>query len=147
MLKLNVGLSRKIGEPNYGSRGASVNIEAEVDSTTVRDPAVLKNRIRRLFQLAKESINEELHRDSDTSASTTSNPNRNRNGSKTQSRRPATNSQVRALKAICERSRTNLVALIRDRFSYNRAEDLSLSEASKLIDELKRPAPQKGGSG
>jgi hypothetical protein len=30
MLKLNAGLSRKVGEPDYGSRGASVNLELEV---------------------------------------------------------------------------------------------------------------------
>jgi hypothetical protein len=28
-MKLNVGLSRKVGEPNYGSRGASVNLELD----------------------------------------------------------------------------------------------------------------------
>ena len=35
-LKINVGLSRKIGEPNYSSRGGSVHFEAEVEATLVR---------------------------------------------------------------------------------------------------------------
>ncbi len=34
-MKLNVGLSRKVGEPNYGSRGASVNLELELDAALV----------------------------------------------------------------------------------------------------------------
>ena len=37
MLKLNIGLSRKVGEANFGSRGASVNLELEVESGLVRD--------------------------------------------------------------------------------------------------------------
>jgi hypothetical protein len=35
-LKLNVGLSRKIGEENYGSRGASVNLELELDAGCIQ---------------------------------------------------------------------------------------------------------------
>ena len=30
MLKLNIGFNRKVGEPNYSSRGASVNLEIQV---------------------------------------------------------------------------------------------------------------------
>ena len=32
-LKLNVGASRKVGDNNYGSRGASINLEMELDGT------------------------------------------------------------------------------------------------------------------
>ena len=59
-LKLNVGLSRKIGEANYGSRGACVNIEVEVEPTLVEKPDQLRERVRYLFQLAKTSVEEEL---------------------------------------------------------------------------------------
>ena len=55
-LKLNVGLSRKVGEPNYGSRGASVNLELELDSAIVSEPDRLQERIRQMFHLAKDSI-------------------------------------------------------------------------------------------
>ena len=60
-MKLNVGLSRKVGEPNYGSRGASVNLELELDNSLVEQPERLRDRIRQLYQLAKASVDEELH--------------------------------------------------------------------------------------
>jgi len=61
MLKLNVGLSRKVGEANYGSRGASVNLELEVESGLASDPDALRDRARKLFRMASASVDEELN--------------------------------------------------------------------------------------
>jgi hypothetical protein len=63
-MKLNVGLSRKVGEPNYGSRGASMNLELELDNSLVEQPKRLRDRIRQLYQLAKASVDEELNANS-----------------------------------------------------------------------------------
>ena len=60
MIKLNAGVSRKVGEPNYGSRGASVNGELELESSVVNDTEALYEKIRRLFALAKKSVDDEL---------------------------------------------------------------------------------------
>ena len=60
MIKLNAGVSRKVGEPNYGSRGASVNVELELESSVVNDTEALYEKIRRLFALAKKSVDDEL---------------------------------------------------------------------------------------
>ncbi len=59
-MTLNVGLSRKIGEPGFSSRGASVHVGMEADSSLVNDPAKLKDRIRQLFVLVRSSLDEEL---------------------------------------------------------------------------------------
>ena len=61
MLKLNVGFSRKIGEANFSSRGASVNLEIEVESTLVREPDKLQAKIDYLFGLAKSSVDAQLN--------------------------------------------------------------------------------------
>src|SRR5205807_1640883 len=60
-LRLNVGLSRKVGEANYGSRGASINVDMEIDSALVSEPAKLQERIRQLFILVRTSLTEELN--------------------------------------------------------------------------------------
>ena len=59
-MKLNIGHSRKVGESNFGSRGASVNLEDEVESNLVRNPEQLHEKIRYLFRLAKASVSEAL---------------------------------------------------------------------------------------
>jgi len=61
-LKTNVGVSRKIADNQYGSRGASVNLEVELDSSLVQEPERLQERIRQLFRLAQQSVDDELAR-------------------------------------------------------------------------------------
>ena len=57
MIRLNVGLSRKIGQANYGSKGGSVNLEVEVADL---DHNKLRESIAKLFGLAKQSLEDEL---------------------------------------------------------------------------------------
>ena len=64
MIKLNAGSSRKVGEANYSSRGASVNLELELESAAVRDPDKLHDKIRALFRLARNAVDEELRNSS-----------------------------------------------------------------------------------
>ena len=55
--------------------------------------------------------------------------------------RPATASQVRAIRAICGRRKIDLVGLLRERFGLTSADELGIREASNLIDELKSDEP------
>jgi hypothetical protein len=108
MLKLNAGFSRKVGEPNYGSRGASVNVELEVESALVGDPDALLDRIRSLFDLVRRSVDQELASASNGNGASSENQresiNGRGNGRQQQTIRYATESQQRAIRAICKRS-------------------------------------------
>lgn len=145
MLKLNVGLSRKVGEANYGSRGASVNLELEVEAGLVNEPDTLRGRVRQLFHMARSSIQEELNGHSSLTPTENTANHQNGNGSRRSGGRSATNSQVRAIHAIANRQRIDLTAELRSRFNLDRPEDLSISEASELIDALKGQPSSNGG--
>lgn len=164
-MKLNVGLSRKVGEPNYGSRGASVNLELELDNSLVEQPERLRDRIRQLYQMAKASVDEELNggvqQPPTTSHSggdhnnghgggldqyrvTNGNGNGQRQPANGHGPRQATSSQVKAIHAIAGRNRIDVGRLVQDRFNVQRPDDLSIFDASTLIDELK--SAQAGAS-
>jgi hypothetical protein len=119
-LKLNVGLARKLGEANYGSRRASINIELEVDSSLVSEPAKLQERIRQLFGLVKSSLAEELNgghapvsqRANDAEAGSPSKNNSPAGRDSVQRGTPprsATQSQVKAIFAIARSQRLDLL--------------------------------------
>jgi hypothetical protein len=130
-LKLSIASSRKIGEPNYGSRGATVGLEMEVDSSLVEYPRQLHERIRRLFRLAKQSVDLELGSPP---------PPRKQLDAPESVIRPATDRQLRAIQAIAGQQNLDLTKELRGRFGTERPEDLSLDEASQLIDAIKSPA-------
>ena len=124
-MKLNVGLSRKVGEPNYSSRGASMNLELELDSSLVEEPERLRERIRQLYQLAKLSVDEELngngHRHQEGTGhgngfdryragdSGSGNGNGHRPESNAHSPRRATSSRVKAIHSVLEFHFTELL--------------------------------------
>ena len=147
MLKLNVGFNRKVGEANYGSRGASVNLELELDSGLVGDPDKLRDRVRQMFLLAKASVDEELNGSPASNGSSSNGHGQNGNGRRRDATRRATASQVRALHAIADRNGIELADKLRAAFGVSEAEQLSITEASQLIDELKGQPNGNGAGG
>jgi hypothetical protein len=65
-LKTNVGISRKVADSNYGSRGASVSLEVELDSSLIQEPERFQDRIRQVFRLAQQAVDDELARQQKT---------------------------------------------------------------------------------
>ena len=132
-LKLNVGLSRKMGQANFGSRGAHVSLELELESSLVDRPQELHGRIRQLFALARGAVDEELRPEAALGSPA---PSANGNGH-IDAPPCATAAQLRALAAISRQERVVLADLARQQFGVGRPEELSKAQASALIDQLK----------
>ncbi len=220
MLKLNVGTNRKIGQPDYGSAGASCNLEVELDTALFHDLDGLQQVVQRAYAACNQAVNDELSRLSVSASASASSlsrssssgsnghqhcdqhqhqpqlhhaatpvhevsispvihgarftpamppaagfhasglhasavdhaqPNGNtsantRNSSgNIPSPRPATTSQVRAIRAICGRQKIDLTNLLRERYGLQSADQLGIRQASDLIDELKN-AREDGGN-
>jgi hypothetical protein len=79
-VKLNIGLSRKVGEASFGSRGASINLEVELDNGVLNDPGQLRDRVQDLYVLARQSVDEELQRPAEAGPSEPSHTNGNGHG-------------------------------------------------------------------
>jgi hypothetical protein len=52
-LRLNIGLSKKLGLPDYGSLGASCNVDIELDAALLQtDPEAFQRHARNVFDAA-----------------------------------------------------------------------------------------------
>ena len=156
-LKLNVGVAKKLGLPAYSSICASCHLEVELDHGLLLDPAAFRDRARGAFLAAEQAVDDELARLQDQGE-----PGEHRDATPTNGRRngihagdglpavrpearpartgkPATASQVRAIVSIARRQHADLDGLLCD-LGVTRPEELSLADASRLIDQLKAAA-------
>ena len=158
-MKLNVGVSRKLGLPGYSSAGASCNVELELDSGLLQsDLAAFHVQVRGAFAAARQAVDEELNRLqalpvplAAVTGPTNGHAHRNGNGSaphaiglptragppREPSRKSATPSQVNALYAIARSRCIDLEELLQAEWGVDRPENLSVREASEFIDRLK----------
>jgi hypothetical protein len=156
-LKLTVGLAKKIGRPDFGSLGASCGVEIELAADAIRgDPDALLGGARAAFAACRRAVDEELallqgappgHQgkagaeDRGSDHTTLSGQHDQRPPAPARgalaTARPATPRQVRMIVAIARRRRVGLAALLRNEFGVAGPEDLSLPQASRLIDGLR----------
>ena len=161
-MKLNVGVSRKVGLPDYGSVGASCNLELELESSLLeRDLEAFHSRIRGAYVAAHQAVHDELARlqsladskaeapawTSGRRASANGHSGESQNGqagrfqeSPERGRKPATPNQVKAIRAIARSQEADLEGLLRHEFDAGRPEDLSVKQASDVIDLLRNTA-------
>ena len=144
-LKLNVGVSRKVGLPDYGSVGASCNLEVELEPSLLeRDPEAFHGRVHDAYVAAHQAVHDELARLQAPSPAASSNgaglAQHRSPVQGTRPAKPATTSQVRAIQSIARRNGTDLAGLLQQEFDAASPEDLTVAEASRLIDLLKSTA-------
>ena len=125
-LKLNVGVSRKVGLPAFGSVGASCNLELEVDAGLLeRDLDAFHARVRDAYVAAHQAVHDELarlHAPVEAPHNPPASPHREAaNGhpgndghadrppaGRSRPRRPATENPVRAIRSIASRQHADL---------------------------------------
>lgn len=167
MLKLHAGVSRNVGLPGFSSASASCTIEAELDSSLLQDREGFQIVVQRAYQSCEQAVQDQIARLTNDGLDESSQPNTQphevievrtspairgvtvaTNGTETRetnraalrdapSPRPATASQVKAIRAIAARRKIDLVGMLRERFGLATAEELGVRQASNLIDELK----------
>jgi hypothetical protein len=161
-MKLNVGVSQKVGLPNYGSVGASCNLEMELDASLLeKDLDGFRARIRAAYIAAHQAVHDELARlQAAGTRAPTKPPARNGvngsgpgnshtggNGEAVSAGRtaaeaprfgkPATASQISAIRSIARRHEVDLDGLLHDEYGVTQPEELTLAQASRVIDMLR----------
>ena len=160
MLKLHAGVSKKVGLPGFSSASASCTIEAELDSTLLQDHEGFQIVVQRAYQSCEKAVQDQINRLTSDSTDNLNQPQEivevrtapaiqgasvNRLSApqftNQPSPRPATASQVKAIRAIAARRKIDLVGMLRERFGLTTADELGIRQASNLIDELKGDEP------
>jgi hypothetical protein len=165
MLKLHAGISKKVGLPGYSSASASCHIEAELDSSLLTDTEGFQIVAARAYASCEKAVEDQIARLTHECADEPRQPQEvievrtspaisgasmNRlpaaQFTSQPSPRPATASQVKAIRAIAARRKIDLVGLLRERFGLTTADALGIRDASRLIDELKADEPTASAS-
>lgn len=163
-LKLTVGQSRKISE-NYNSTGFSLNIEAELPASAAQEPDTLARAANELFQLCEDLLDEQIRNSTPNTENQASKPPRalgpqnerrhdpstrptqpqrkasehggNGNGHSNGGPKPITKAQTKAILNMCRRLERDADVVAEGNFGVGGVHELSIRQASELIDVLK----------
>ena len=159
-LSINVGLSRKASK-DYQSTGYSINVTAELDQSLLAKPGELQAQIDGLYAQAEDAINRQVKtqaagaapdRHGHVNGNGHANGNGHGNGYVNGNGRAngnhngggVTKSQARAIESIADRAGLDSSQEAHDLFGVS-LDELTIKQASELIDHLKSQAPAQNG--
>ncbi len=145
-LRLEVSFNRKLGEPNFGSRGAGLTLSVEAEASLIDRPDALRARVAELYSEVRRAVDRELQLGAGVTRETNATERTDvlepePSPFVTNETRPATDEQVRAIFAIGRRTGRNLYRICRERFGKAQPRELSSDEAGQLLDEIDRRVP------
>jgi hypothetical protein len=136
MFKLIVGVSKKVGRPDYGSQGASLTLETELAGRLEDDRDLLDRTTRELFAAARSAVDEELAAAIAADERESEQVDEDAAAARRHPQRRATPRQVRALELLAERRRADLAHLATYFFRVDDVAQLTRRQASLLIRRL-----------
>jgi hypothetical protein len=173
-IKINVGVNKKIGLPNYGSAGSHCNVEIEADNAILDNAEQFLQRVRDAYEAARKSVEEELahHRPSNSGQSSDTQSNREpeqqqrqeyrqeyRNDNRSDYRNSSSASSGGTNYVASAKQQQFIASLVKavkgldwhklDKYCQTKfgrvCRELSSKEASALIDDLQAAKSGRGG--
>jgi len=147
MIRISGSYSKKVpADQDYSSQQYHAGIEVELPDALAGDGEGLKKQLAGMFRTLKQAVDQELKVAGDGKAArapqqgcqNNNTPGGNGNGPQ----RSATKAQVRAVHAIANRLGEDVASLVRQQFGVENPEQLTVSQASQLIEKLKEKADQ-----
>ena len=143
MMKLSVGLSKKVTDHQFGSKGGNIGLEVEIDASYLGDSSKLQGQIHQLFCLVRKALDEELGIQSN-SAQEANEPRKQCSFANNGLIKPNTNvplrlaseKQLSLIQGLLRRVKIPFQPLLDERKvgSFN---ELTVTQASGLITQLK----------
>ena len=144
MIKLSANVSKKVPVPDveFSSQSYSAGMEIEVAERSGKDD--LKQKIRSLYALLEEAIDGQIKGGAQNTKPQRNPPSASRKDSSNSAAgnngRRATEAQVKAIFAIGRDrgySKQEIQSMVSKRFEAEKPSELSIAQASSLIDMLK----------
>lgn len=140
-IKVTLGVNRKIGQPNFGSRGASCHVEFELPAPLDPDDSSrFQTTVAQAYRACRMAVLRELGGESKEKCliSSEQTPSGSVMGQPARRERPATSNQLNAIQSMANRFRVNLDRVLKDQFQVNDVSQLTTRTASQLIERLQQ---------
>lgn len=153
MIKISAHISKKLPLPGFEYSSQSFSAGLEVEASDADLPEAIKQKVQQLYALLEESVNAQIAAATEAHgqpagelpqpraprippANGGNGHGNGQRGSRSGQTVPATVAQCKAIKAIVGERGLDLAAVLAP-YRVNGPEELTIRDASKLIDELK----------